>query len=312
MALFSRKPGITLDELYGDPAGHAAATAASFGDIDGIRTAYAGATTSDARMFVLWGVEKNLSLPHAFAWTGSEPDSADAWLSRAVVEQRLGREARGATMAKHVTAEKMREFEQHYADARRSAHRAAELAPGDPTPWWLLIRSGYAFGTANLADLLAELRSRDPWHAYGLETAVDLLGEKWYGTADEGRELADSFAAECPVGSLVPMVVAHAVREQWYYLLVFRKEKDAAAGFMTMPRTRAAVDAARLKSVDSPAHVPGPMTPLARNAFACTLFFSGRTKEAAAQLAKSNGVAAKYPWEMMGDPEALVAKAAKG
>ncbi|HWL36542.1 MAG TPA: hypothetical protein VNQ77_10125 [Frankiaceae bacterium] len=312
MALFGRKaPAVEVDDLLRHPPAHAAAVAAAAGDVAAVG-AVLGTATGESRTLVVDGVARNLSLPAAAGWTDAEPGRADAWLARAATEAWLAAEARGAGRAKTLSTGQRLDFAQLMSDARRSASRAAELAPADPEPLHVLIKTCYALGPDDLEGLFAELRRRDPWHLYGLGTTVDLLAEKWYGEGDEARALADDLAAAAPEGSLVPVVVAAAMREQWYYLAVFRKERDAAIGFVAMPETRAALDAARGRSVGSPAYQPSPMAPWAANTFAYTFYNFGRHADAAALLAPLDGLCTSHPWAMSGDPAATYAKALKG
>jgi hypothetical protein len=300
-----------VDDLFRHPPAHAAAAAARQGDTAALGALLAAAS-GDSRTLVLEGARRHLSRDAAVAWTTAAPRDAGAWLVRAATEVHLAGEARGHGMAESLTGAEVLDFRQLMADGSRSARRAAELAPDDPHPFWVLIQTCYARGADHLRDLLAELRRRDPWHLYGIDTTVDLLGEKWYGAADEARTLAEEVAADAPDGSLAPTVVPHAIREEWLYLAVFRKARQAASGFILSPETLASLDAARARSIGSAAHVPTPLTPYAVNTFALAYHLAGQRAVAKELLAPLGGLACEFPWGILGNAATVYAKAAKG
>jgi hypothetical protein len=298
--MFARKKGpeVEIDDLCRYAPAHAAAAAAAAGDLATVAAAMHG-TTGQARNLVTEAVARNLPLGAAYQWTSDAPRSADAWVARAAAEAFRAKEVRGGGMAETLKDGQILGFQQLMANARTSAEYAASLDATDAEAMSRLVMTAYAHGLDGLWDTYAELHRRDPEHLWGHLTMVDLLGEKWFGRPEEARTLAETLAADAPEGSLLPAVVAAAVREQWLYLTAFAKDKRGTAAFLADPRTRASVSSAVRRSVDSPAHTPQPLAPVARNVFALTFHLLDDRDASAAQLVAAGDIATEHPWNVL-------------
>lgn len=304
--LFRRDAGpvARLHPALGSYAAAAALPAAAAGDVAAVGWAYA-ALDHGARPLFLEALSPVLPPPDHGAWAEADPAVPATWVLRGTALVNAGTEHRGADLPELTEARRLLRFEQTMRDARRALLRAVELDDTDPGPWAQLLVTGYAEGRETDLSDLPELRRRAPWDAPALRVALDLLGEKWFGLPGEARALAEEVGERAPRGSEAHVVAAFIVRDEWFYRLVFQRDRDGAATELTGPRSRAAVSAALDRSLRAAEHRPGEATAWVRNQFAHVCSLVGDQDGAREQFTALNGMVTRWPWDLFGEPTAL-------
>jgi hypothetical protein len=233
-------------------------------------------------------------------WRRERPGDPDAALVAAELEIDRAWEIRTAARARHVSREQFEAFHAVLRDAEPVLRTAADLNPGDPVPWRVLISHAMGLGAprAVFAEYLAQGRAADPHHV-GLHTrAVQYLAQKWYGSHAEMFAFAESAAAAAPEGSPLRGLPLHAVTE-------YALEHEAGIGHGPVAWSRIeALVAAGLEL--SAAYEPGDRRAAGfRNHLALALIRSGRETEAWEVFRLIGTDARTFPWAYLGDPREM-------
>ncbi|MEU5347731.1 hypothetical protein AB0H18_44230 [Streptomyces sp. NPDC020766] len=240
-------------------------------------------------------------------WNRARPGDPDLALVLAELEIDRAWQIRTAARARHVSQEQFHAFRTLLNDATPVLRTAADLNPGDPVPWRILIGHAMGLGTPRevFDEYLARGRDGDP-HNLGLHTrAVQYLAQKWYGSHDEMFGFAESAAAAAPEGSLLRGLPLQAVTE---YAL------EHAAGIGQGPvawsRIEAHVEAGRELSA---AYGPGDRQAAGfRNHLALALIRCDREHEALEIFRLIGTDARTFPWAYLGDAREIFLLLRKG
>ncbi len=154
-------------------------------------------------------------------WCLDEPDNPDAVLMRARSLIARAWEVRGSGWAKSVGAGRFEEFHQTLLMAVPLCHRAARLAPQDPTPWAVLLLLITALGgsRSDFDRCWAEVIARDPFHREAHNFRLMYLCQKWRGSHQEMFAFARSVAAAAPPGSPLHILPVQANAEWGLWVL---------------------------------------------------------------------------------------------
>ncbi|MFJ9968306.1 hypothetical protein [Streptomyces avermitilis] len=230
-------------------------------------------------------------------WRQEQPGDPD--LALVAAEWEIGRawEIRTAARARHVSQEQFQAFQAVLRDAEPVLRTAADLNPGDPVPWRILIAHAMGLGAPRKVfdEYLTRGREADPHHV-GLHTrAVQYLAQKWYGSHAEMFGFAESAAAAAPEGSPLRGLPLHAVTE---YAL--EHEAGIGQGPVAWSRIEGLVEAGLELSA---AYEPGDRRAADfRNHLALALIRSGREAEALEVFRLIGTDARTFPWAYLGDP----------
>lgn len=234
------------------------------------------------------------------AWRQERPGDPDLALVAAELEIDRAWEIRTAARARHVSREQFRAFHTLLHDAEPILRTAADLNPGDPVPWRVLISHAMGLGAPRTVfdEYLARGREADP-HDVGLHArAVQYLAEKWYGSHAEMFEFAESAAAAAPEGSPLRGLPLHAVTE-------YALEHDAGIekGPVAWSRIERLVEACLPLSAG---YEPGDRRAAGfRNHLALALIRSKRQADALDVFRLIGTDARTFPWAYLGDPREI-------
>ncbi|MDQ0947919.1 hypothetical protein QFZ24_001842 [Streptomyces phaeochromogenes] len=240
-------------------------------------------------------------------WNRARPGDPDLALVLAELEIDRAWQIRTAARARHVSQEQFQAFRTVLSDATPVLRTAADLNPGDPVPWRILIGHAMGLGAPRevFDEYLARGRDGDP-HDLGLHTrAVQYLAQKWYGSHAEMFDFAESAAAAAPKGSLLRGLPLQAVTE-------YALEHDAGIGRgpVAWSRIEAVVEAGLELSA---AYGPGDRQAAGfRNHLALALIRCERHHEALEVLRLIGTDARTFPWAYLGDAREVFLLLRKG
>lgn len=229
------------------------------------------------------------------SWTAAagpdDPDVAVVWAHATV---QLAWELRGAAYAKDTTREQFEGFHRVLAQAPEDIARAADLNPGDPTPYvaeiWTALGMGYP--RPEMHRLWARITARAPHHFDAHYAALQYWCAKWRGSAELAESFAREAAAGAPLGTLLRVLPLVA----WYE----HHDDDAKAADFRSPELTALVDAALADVAAAP---PGhPSMAEARHLLAYFLTRQGRHEAALEQFRLVDGYVDALPWNYYNDP----------
>ncbi|WP_328672388.1 hypothetical protein [Streptomyces sp. NBC_00328] len=233
-------------------------------------------------------------------WHRKRPGDPDLALVAAQLEISRAWEIRTAARARHVSQEQFQAFRVVLRDAEPVLRTAADLNPGDPVPWRILIAHAMGLGAPRpvFDEYLARGREADPHHMGLHRSAVQYLAQKWYGSHEEMFGFAESAAAAAPEGSPLRGLPLHAVTE-------YAVEHEAGSG-------RSPVDWSRIEGhVEaglnlSAGYEPGDRRASdLRNHLALGLIRSRREAEALEVFRLIGTDARTFPWAYLGDPREI-------
>ncbi|WP_406010920.1 hypothetical protein OG440_35900 [Streptomyces sp. NBC_00637] len=233
-------------------------------------------------------------------WRRQRPGDPDLALVAAELEIDRAWEIRTAARARHVSREQFQAFHAVLRDAAPVLRTAADLNPGDPVPWRILIAHAMGLGASRQAfdEYLARGREADPHHVGLHSHAVHYLAQKWYGSHAEMFEFAESAAAAAPEGSPLRGLPLHAVTE-------YALEHDAGMGKgpVAWSRIEGIVEAGLELSA---AYAAGDGRAAGfRNHLALALIRSGREADALEVFRLIGTDARTFPWAYLGDPREI-------
>ncbi|MDG9718079.1 hypothetical protein [Streptomyces sp. DH24] len=221
--------------------------------------------------------------PWAREWLLAEPDSADAAVLLALA--RVRRALRGKEKAPR---------------AREACHKAADLAPADPTPWLGVLMLERALGDdQDVVRAFEQVRARYADHHHAHHLMVARLAER-HPDADPLHEVYDfaNWAAEqAPADSPLAIlpVIAHTERYRVLAAAGHESADPAASGHWTGRRARVVMKAAFDWWLEWE-HDDHPRRLIDLNFLAHAKVCEGRGAEAAALFLRIGEHATAAPW----------------
>ncbi len=249
------------------------------------------------------------------AWCDNQPGSAIAHLLAGRHAVEWAWEARGYGQSDTVTDQGQGLFEQRLLKAEQHLQRAAELEPGDPTPWASLISvrlRGLGGDIASAYELFDEAVKREPHNRTAHVEMIMALAHKWSGAGHEPMfEFARKAAADAPDGSDIPVVLMMAHLERWLWESHFEEDDDAADAYLEHEGVLAEAAAAYDRSLGAASHVARRSTIHFRN-WAAAWFYLAEDRARLARETHAIGVAVTdRPWQYLDDPGVAFAEARK-
>ncbi len=290
-----------LDPAEGSAAAAAALEHARGGDLDAFDEALNDLPIDDVSV-VLRAAADLVPLPVATDWAVVNDEYSFAHVLRGAILSARAADARGSAPAKDTSEGQFASFAELTAAAEAEFRRALDLDPEDVEAWTQLMVTVYSSGDVALLErALKRVRQIYPWHVHALTTAVDLLGEKWYGGPGHAESLAREVAASAPDGSPALTVVPHMVRERWLYLHVFANDAAGRDRWLDDPEVRAWVYGALERCLDPQEHVPSAVSVRVLNDFAFVLHLFGDHARAAPLFQQLDGRARQNPWALLNE-----------
>ncbi len=151
-------------------------------------------------------------LPQLEAELQQDPSNQDLCLLVGTLQKEAGWKARGSADMSHTSADQVAGMQHYLLQARESLHRAAELTPEDPAPWYELMGCVMASSRypGEVHDIWAEVVRRGGEVSYGATSQrMLILTEKWHGSQAQcfsfARERSHNLAAGHPLHALIPL-----------------------------------------------------------------------------------------------------------
>ncbi|NBM20571.1 DUF4034 domain-containing protein [Streptomyces sp. GC420] len=228
-------------------------------------------------------------------WQAAAPDDPDAALVRPHATVTLAWRLRGGGWAKDTGREQFAGFHRVLPRSLEEVARAAELNPGDPTPYvpelWAALGLGYPH--ARMDRLWDEITDRDPHHCAAHTGALQYWCAKWRGSEELAVAFARRAAAGAPPGSLLTALPLIA----WW-----EHHKDARPADFRSPAVVTLVDAALADAAAArPDH---PRLPELRHLLAFFLTKQRRYEAAVEQFRLVDGYVDALPWRYYEHPAA--------
>lgn len=232
------------------------------------------------------------------AWEAAVgPDDADVALVRARALVNLAWYQRGGHWASETSREQFAGFHATLAEVPKANVRAAELNPGDPTPYVNEIYAalGLGFSEAAMQDIWTEIIARDPHHYGAHYAALQYWCAKWRGSQERAVSFAQRAASGAPLGSLLAAMPLIA----WYEHV----DSDASDADFRSPHVILLVDTAMADvAAARPDH---PDAAEVRHLLAYFLTRQKRYNEALGQFRIVDGYVGCLPWKYWTDPAAV-------
>jgi hypothetical protein len=242
------------------------------------------------------------------AWIGKTPDEALGYLARALANVDDAWKARGRGPAGGVPTDSHARFARHMQATIADLQRAAQLEPEDPTPHYIMMATAPGLHDGDRArdavmrhheDVLA----RAPDHHAAHRRLVFLMSERWFGSHRESLDLAKRLSAKAPEGSELPMLVFSAHEYARSYIHFFTKDEAAARAYTERLEVSQDVDLAYARSLGSPQHTPGDLTPYRRHEAALWFWVTGDKTRTRLELERVGDLfdADEDPWHVSVD-----------
>ncbi|CAL9304524.1 MULTISPECIES: hypothetical protein [unclassified Streptomyces] len=231
------------------------------------------------------------------AWEAARPQDPDAALVRASSTVSRAWLLRGTRRAADTSGRRLAGFFDVLPRSRDQIARAAELAPEDPTPYVVELRTarGLNYPHKKMHRVWQEITDRAPHHPGGHHSALQYWCAKWHGSEELATRFAQVAAASAPLGTLLRTLPLLAWWEH-------HGDKAKARDHRT-PELVALVDAALADVAAAPPDHPD--LPGARHCLAYFLTRQGRFEAALEQFRLVDGYVAAFPWTYYGDPAAV-------
>jgi hypothetical protein len=247
------------------------------------------------------------------SWCDNQPGSAVAHLLAGRHAMGWAWEARGYGKSDTVSDSEDDLFEERLVKAQQHLRRAAELEPGDPTPWACLI-SVQLRGLGGDIDLghklFSEAVKRDPLQRTAHIEMVMALANKWSGAGHEPMfEFARQAAASAPDGSDVPLVLMMAHLERWLWESHFEEDDAAADAYLEDSGVLAEAAAAYDRSLGAASHVPRRSSVHFHNLAAAWFYLVEDRARLSREIAAIGTAVTDRPWQYLDDPGVVFAQA---
>lgn len=182
-------------------------------------------------------------------------------------------------------------------EARTVCREAAELVPGDPTPYLseLLIARALGYRKADFEALWSEVTRRAPHHMGAHLAALQYWSENGHGSKQQADSFAQTAAAGAPEGTLLAALPLFALYEHLPEVQVVR-------GLYRSADVERAIEAAEF-AVDQ-VEDDHPVRPHVLHLLICLLVRAERYEEAMEALTVVDGYVGALPWAATPDPAA--------
>ncbi|WP_460369330.1 hypothetical protein, partial [Actinocorallia lasiicapitis] len=166
----------------------------------------------ELRVFRLDRLKDAVDPPTLSALADARPDDPELQLWAGAAQVAGAWRIRSAARAEQVAHDRFRRFWIVLSQAGERLYRAADLLPGDPSPWNQL--QSYGLGMQlprpELDRIWDELTRRDPGLFQGHQRRVQVLAAKWQGSDAENRAFAEEAARSAKPGDPIAAIVAAA------------------------------------------------------------------------------------------------------
>ncbi|WP_329587306.1 hypothetical protein OG500_37945 [Kitasatospora sp. NBC_01250] len=215
------------DCTYGRPELRAVRAAVRRKDLSRVTRALAGQPDHDVRADLVYVAAEELVRRHGRAvpdwvrgWFDSAADDPHAWALRGAHAVLRAWKIRGYRRAASTSPDLFHQFHRVLSGAEEVCREAAALAPGDPTPWVLLVHMarGQEIGPDATLRRFGALTARCDTHLRGNEQVVLSLSPKWGTPVETLQGLVDEQYRAAAPGSPVRMNLVQAYIERWYNL----------------------------------------------------------------------------------------------
>jgi hypothetical protein len=208
---------------------------------------------------------------------------------------------RGTGTASTVTADRTARMKVLAAEASEAFARASAIDQADPTPWIGRIAAERYIQAPDVKARsrahFAEAIRRDPESAAAMRAILGILAPYWWGKNGEGLAEARALAAGAPLGSVRPMAIFRAHRDEWHHKRHWGQPEEAAAYFRS-PAVIAELRAAYAASIGSPAYRPAFDAALLWNDAAFCFYLAGEKAAVRYELARIGDRYFDY-WEQL-------------
>ncbi|ALG06037.1 hypothetical protein [Kibdelosporangium phytohabitans] len=134
---------------------------------------------------------------------------------------------RGSGWASSVGEDRAKLFRATLEKARRPLFAAADMLPGDPTPWAQLLAVGMGLGQDRSEQdaVWAETVKRGPTLFPAHWTRLQVVAQKWYGSQEEMSQFAVETVNNAPQGDPVTAMIVVAYFETYIQAKVIAQEE---------------------------------------------------------------------------------------
>ena len=248
-------------------------------------------------------------LPQLEAELAQNPANQDLCLLVGAVQQAAGWQARGAAYLADTSEHQVAGLRHFLGRARESLRRAAELAPGDPAPWYELMGCAMAYSAYpdEVHDMWAEVVRRGGDGAYGANTRrLLILTGKWHGSEAECFAFARGRSRDLPPGHPLHALIPLAHVEKYVSLRSSDRvltRVNAALRYFGRREVRNEVDQASDRLLaGADAYATHTASPAAHQAFGYVFYDRGDTDRARRHLERG-GDEVLWPWGYFGDDD---------
>lgn len=300
-----------LDPAFGDPVVAAVREELREGVLTGLRAVMDRVRDPDDRAFFAERLAEWRGVPGWIGeWLRGDESSAAAHLIAGRHAIYWAWQARGSGAASAVEDESWRLFFGRLNMAEMLLKRAAELDPGDPTPWAFMVISARGLQTEKTEKRVRfeEAIKRAPHHRVAHSQMLQNLCKKWGGSHEAMFDFARAAAAKAPPDCALHTLIAEAHIERW--LADDEATTRPGANYFTTPAVRNEIARAANAYFHGPAFTATIDSVRNRNYFAFCLWLAGEREAAAEQFRAIGGWVSEYPWCLVGDPVRIYAKAA--
>ncbi|MFJ3802674.1 hypothetical protein ACIPSJ_41210 [Streptomyces sp. NPDC090088] len=188
--------------------------------------------------------------------------------------------------------------------ALATCRRAAEIRPGDPTPWVGALAAVRILRrpTSELTPIWKEIHARDPWHREAHLQILGYLSPEEQGSQAALRDFLDDVVAVMPPGAPTSCLPLAAAVRQYHRDLDAGGTRALGIGqYWAQPHTARWLDQALAHGMP-----PGRLRHAAAVAdlglLAYALSRAGRMREAGPVFSAVDGLVTPWPWSYEGDP----------
>ncbi|MEU0205291.1 hypothetical protein [Streptomyces canus] len=187
-------------------------------------------------------------------------------------------------------------------DAERACLRAAEVCPGDPTPWLALLglMHSLAVPPRDAVPVWTEAVTRAPWHRGAYHRLLGYLSPRGHGSVADMMDFVRQGAARAPHGSPLALLPVAARVE-----LVAHRQRQTSLGadsHWNEPLAGAEIDSA-LTDWFHTAAPPHAEAVADLNILAFALVRAHRPSDTAPVFRRIGRRMTPHPWELLPEPE---------
>lgn len=292
----ARPSALVIDPLLGQVEARAAAALASRGRLaeaadalDALQPAQRDIATGELENLVAVAAARDL--------VADQPERGTAHLLLGAALLGAAWERRGSGDYEEVPPMARLDFTQLTHDAQRSLERAADLAPDDPSPWFLMLRAETARNGVDRRRYLEETLRRRPNHLAAMGLYLQLCGQRWFGSKNEAVQEAFRLMGTTTLPE-AQALSAVALLEDWFWLSTFEKNKPESDRLITGPDAATLLSAALSASLGAPGYTAGPWAPLVASWIGCPAYI-GKHRDLGRQALTGRPFVSDTPWNQL-------------